>query len=575
MTATPLLQVGVFLGLVVLMTPAVGWWIHAVFERRRTPVDRVLGPVERAIYRLCGIDPTVEMRAVHYALSLLAFNFIGLAVLYAQLRLQGILPFNPLHVPGMRWDTALNTAVSFVTNTNWQSYAGETAVSPFTQMTGLALQQFLSAATGLCVGVALVRGIVRSSANRVGNFWADLTRSWLYILLPAAFVLALVYVGQGTVQTLGTVSRSTTLQGTTQTVVTGPVASMEAIKELGTNGGGYFNANSAHPFEGPTPLAVYLQALTILLLPAGLTSYFGRMTGDRRQGWVVFSAMMLLLVLSIGVTIGSEQASTPTLARAGVATAASAGQPGGNMEGKEVRFGIVETSLFASITTAVSNGAVVGMHDSFTPLGGGSLLLNMLLGETIFGGVGVGLAGMLVYAILAVFIAGLMVGRTPEYVGKKIESKEVRMAMFAVLAVNFAVLVPSAISFVTRSGLAGRLNAGPHGFTEILYAFASAAGNNGSALAGLAANTPYYNVATAIAIFAGRFFFILPVLAIAGSLSAKRRLAESAGTLPTNNGLFVGLLTGVVVIVGALTFFPALALGPIVEHLLMLAGRLF
>jgi K+-transporting ATPase ATPase A chain len=475
----------------------------------------------------------------------------------------------------MRWDTALNAAVSFVTNTNWQSYAGETAATPFSQMSGLALQQFLSAATGLCVGVALVRGMVRSSANRLGNFWSDLVRACLYVLLPVSVVLALVYVGTGIPQTLGTVSHVTTLEGAKQTIVTGPVASMEAIKQFGTNGGGYFNANSAHPFEGPTPLSVYIQALSILLIPAGLTSFFGRMTGDRRQGWVIFSAMMLLLVVSIGVTIYSEQASTPLLAKAGVSVAATADQPGGNMEGKEVRFGVAETGLFASLTTAVSNGAVIGMHDSFTPLAGGSLLLNMLLGETIFGGVGVGLSGMLVYAILAVFIAGLMVGRTPEYIGKKIESREVRMAMFAVLAVNFAVLVPSAISSVASGGLAGVLNAGPHGFTEILYAFASGVGNNGSALAGLGANTPYYNIAIAIAMFVGRFLFILPVLAIAGGLSAKRRLAESAGTLPTNNGLFVGLLVGVVLIVGALTFFPALALGPIVEHLLMLSSRLF
>jgi len=568
-------QVIAYLALLTALTPLVGWWLFAVFERRETPLDPVLGPIERGLNRLCGIDAGVEMRALHYALSLLAFNLIGLLALFLQLRLQGSLPLNPQHVPGLPWDTALNTAVSFVTNTNWQSYAGESALSPLSQMTGIGLQQFLSAATGLAVGVALVRGIVRDNVNRVGNFWADLTRAWLYVLLPLSIVLALFYVGQGSVQTLGQVVHATTLEGARQSIVTGPVASLEAIKQLGTNGGGYFNANSAHPFEGPTALAVFIQALTVLLIPAGLTSFFGRATGDRRQGWVIFSAMMLLFVLSLSLTIAAESAGTTSLAKAGVAGAASPGQTGGNMEGKEVRFGVIESSLFASVTTAASNGAVVASHDSFTPLGGGSLLVNMLLGETIFGGVGVGLAGMLVYALLAVFIAGLMVGRTPEYIGKKIESREVRMAMFAVLAVNFAVLVPAAISVVAPAGLAARLNMGPHGFSELLYTFASAAGNNGSAFAGLAANTVYVNLMTAGAIFVGRFLFILPVLSIAGSLSGKKRLAESAGTLPTNNGLFVGLLVGVVLIVGALTFFPALALGPVVEHLRMLAGGLF
>ncbi len=575
MAGVSTVQVVAYVVLLVVLTPAAGWWLYAVFESRRTPLDPLLRPIERAVDRLCGIDPNVEMRALHYALSLLAFNLIGLLALFVQLRLQGLLPLNPQHVAGMPWDTALNTAVSFVTNTNWQSYAGETAITPLSQMTGITLQQFLSAATGLCVGVALVRGIVRDSVGRVGNFWSDLVRACLYILLPASLLLALFYVAQGAVQTLGGIIQATTLEGARQTIVTGPVASLEAIKQFGTNGGGYFNANSAHPFEGPTPLAVYVQALSVMVIPAGLTSFFGRATGDRRQGWVVFSAMMLLFVVSLGVTLSAEQAGTPSLAQAGAQLRATATQPGGNMEGKEVRLGVSETALFGTVTTSASNGAVVGAHDSFTPLGGGAMLANILLGETIFGGAGVGLAGMLVYAVLAVFIAGLMVGRTPEYIGKKIESREVRMAMFAVLAVNFAVLVPSALSYVIDAGRAAVLNAGPHGFTEILYAFASAAGNNGSAFAGLAAGSVYYNLMTAIAMFVGRFLFILPVISIAGSLSAKKRLAESAGTLPTNNGLFVGLLVGVVVIVGALTFFPALALGPVVEHLLMTSGQLF
>jgi K+-transporting ATPase ATPase A chain len=470
---------------------------------------------------------------------------------------------------------ALNTAVSFVTNTNWQAYVGETAASTLSQMTGLTLQQFLSAATGMCVAAALIRGLVRDGANRVGNFWADLTRSWLYVLLPLSILLAVFYVGQGAVQTLSGAAHAITLEGVRQTIPLGPVASMEAIKELGTNGGGYFNANSAHPFEGPTPLAVFVQMLAILAIPTGFTWMFGKATGDLRQGLAVFGAMVLLFVASLSVALPAEQAGTNTLARVGVAQAASANQPGGNMEGKETRFGITESVLYGGVTTAASNGAVIGTHDSFTPLGGGALLFNILLGEVVFGGVGVGLAGMLVFAILAVFIAGLMVGRTPEYVGKKIESKDVRMAMLAVLAVSLTILVLSAVSVVTSAGLAGRLNAGPHGFTEILYAFASGAGNNGSAFAGLAAGSVYYELLVAVAMFVGRFLFIVPVLAIAGSLSGKRRLPPSAGTLPTGGPLFTGLLVGVVLVVGALTFFPALSLGPVVEHLLMHAGALF
>jgi K+-transporting ATPase ATPase A chain len=475
----------------------------------------------------------------------------------------------------MAWDQALNTAVSFVTNTNWQSYAGEVTVTPLTQMTGLALQMFLSAATGLSVGVALVRGIVRDGTNRIGNFWSDLTRAWLFVMLPLSIVVALFYVSQGGPQTLGGVIEAHTLEGATQSIPHGPIASMEAIKQVGTNGGGYFNANSSHPFEGPTPLAIFIQTLTIFLIPAGLTSFFGRAAGDKRQGWAIFATMLLLFVMVLSVVVTAERAGTTMLENAGAELVASEQQPGGNMEGKEVRFGVEQTALYGTVTTAASNGGVIGQHDSFTPLGGGAVLLNILLGENVFGGVGVGLAGMLIYAVLAVFIAGLMVGRSPEYIGKKIESKEVRMAMLAVLAVNLAILAPSAISMVVDPGLAARLNEGPHGFTEILYAFSSAAGNNGSAFAGLMANSVYYNLFLAAGMLVGRFLFIVPVLAIAGSLSGKKRLPPSVGTFPTNGALFVGLLAGVVLIVGALTFFPALALGPIVEQLLMQAGRLF
>jgi K+-transporting ATPase ATPase A chain len=570
-----LVQVGVFGVALLVLAPAVGWWLYRVLERQPTILDRVLGPVERLVYRLTGVDAQIEMRWSHYALSLLGFNAVGVLILFVQLRLQGALPLNPQHAPGMSTLLALNTAVSFVTNTNWQAYVGETAASTLSQMTGLTLQQFLSAATGMCVAAALIRGLVRDGVNRVGNFWVDLTRSWLYVLLPISIVLAVFYVGQGAVQSLAGPVHATTLEGVRQTIPLGPVASMEAIKQLGTNGGGYFNANSAHPFEGPTPLAVFVQMLAILAIPAGFTWMFGKAAGDLRQGWAIFGAMALLFVASLSVAIAAEQAGTTTLARAGVSQVASAQQAGGNMEGKETRFGITESALYGGVTTAASNGAVIGMHGSFTPLGGGALLFNILLGEVVFGGVGVGLAGMLVFAILAVFIAGLMVGRTPEYVGKKIESKDVRMAILAVLAVSLAILGLSAVSVVSAAGLAGRLNAGPHGFTEILYTFASGAGNNGSAFAGIAAGSTYYEILVAIAMFVGRFLFIVPVLAIAGNMAGKKRLPPSAGTLPTGGALFTGLLVGVVVVVGALTFFPALSLGPVVEHLLMQAGRLF
>jgi K+-transporting ATPase ATPase A chain len=561
--------------IIVLLAKPVGWWLFSVYERQPLPVlDRVVGPVERAIYRVCGVDPTVESRWTGYAMALMAFNALGIVALFIQLRFQHLLPTGA-GFEGMSPTVALNTAVSFVTNTNWQTYAGETGTSPLSQMAGLTLQQFLSASTGMAVAAALIRGFARDSARKVGNFWVDLTRSWLYVLLPVSIVLAIGYVALGVPQTLGGTVTAQTLEGATQTIPIGPLASMEAIKELGTNGGGYFNANSAHPFEGPTPLAAYIQMIVIFSIPAGFTWMFGKSCGDTRQGWAVFATMMLLFSIGAGLVYSAEQQAPPLLVDAGADVTASEVQSGGNMEGKETRFGVAESSLYAAVTTAASNGAVIAMHDSLTPLAGGMVLLNMLLGEVVFGGVGVGLAGMLIFAILAVFIAGLMVGRTPEYVGKKIESYEVRMAMLAVLAVAGSILALTAVASVVPSALDGRLNAGPHGFTEILYAFASGAGNNGSAFGGLAAASPFYAIGVSVAMFIGRYLFIVPVLAIAGSLAAKKRVPPSAGTLPTTGGLFVGLLAGVVLIVGALTFFPALALGPLVEHFCMLAGKLF
>jgi len=564
----------VFGALVVLLARPVGWWLLAVYDRRALPVDRILGPIERLIYRLAGVDSEAESRWSGYATALIVFNVVGIVALYLQLRTQHLLPTGA-GFPGMSAGLALNTAISFVTNTNWQAYAGETAASPLSQMAGLALQQFLSASTGMCVAAALIRGLTRDASRKVGNFWVDLTRSWLYVLLPLSIVLAVGYVALGVPQTLGGTVTAQTLEGAAQTIPLGPVASMEAIKELGTNGGGYFNANSAHPFEGPTPLAVFIQALAIFAIPAGFTWMFGRASGDTRQGWAIFTAMMVLFALGTSLLYAAEQQAPPSHVAAGIDSRASDAQSGGNMEGKETRFGVAESSLYGAVTTSASNGAVVAMHDSFTPLAGGVMLLNILLGEVVFGGVGVGLAGMLIFAILAVFIAGLMVGRTPEYVGKKIESKEVRMAMLAVLAITTPILALTALAVATPAGAQGALNAGPHGFTEILYAFASSAGNNGSAFGGLTAGSDFYLFTTSVAMFAGRYLFIVPVLAIAGSLSAKKRVPPSAGTLPTTGGLFVGLLVGVVLIVGALTFFPALALGPVVEHLAMLAGRLY
>ncbi len=575
MSTVGILQILVFVVLLLVIAKPLGAYMARVFQGERTLLDPILKPVERAVYRVCGIDPHREMRWTTYTIALLLFNFAGLFILYAILRLQHVLPLNPAHVSGMSPDLAFNTAVSFTTNTNWQAYAGETAASYFSQMAGFTWHNFISAATGLAAALALIRGLTRRTSDEVGSFWVDLTRSCLYVLLPLSAILALVYVSQGVVQNLGSYAVATTVEGVRQTIAQGPVASQEAIKILGINGGGFFNANSAHPFENPTPLTNMLQMLSIFAIPAALTYTFGRFVGNQRQGWALFAAMFVLFAAGLSVIYSSEQAGNPIVARLGVDQTTSALQSGGNMEGKEVRFGISASSLFATETTDASCGAVNSMHDSFTPLAGGMAMLNIALGEVIFGGVGAGLLGILVFAILAVFIAGLMVGRTPEYLGKKIEPKEMKMAMLAVLVLAASILGFSALASVTPSGLAGRLNMGPHGLSEMLYAATSATGNNGSAFAGLSANTPFYNTVLGIAMLIGRFLFIIPIMAIAGSMAAKKKVPESSGTFPTTGGMFVGLLVGVILIVGALTFFPAYALGPIVEHLLMHAGRVF
>jgi K+-transporting ATPase ATPase A chain len=552
-----------------------GLYMAKVFSGEKTWLTPVMAPVERVVYRIAGVDPANEMPWTVYAVSLLLFNFACFTILYLLLRLQGVLPINPTAAVGMSPELAFNTAISFVTNTNWQAYAGETGASHLIQMAGFTWQNFISAATGATVAIALIRGLVRKEARAIGNFWVDLTRTWLYVLLPISIVLGLVMVSQGAVQTLAGSVNATTVQGATQAIHVGPVASQEAIKMLGTNGGGFFNANSAHPFENPAPFTDWLQMLAIFVVPAGLTFTFGKWAGNMKQGVAIFAAMAMLFALSVGVMYGLEQAGNPNLTRAGVDQVASATQTGGNMEGKEVRFGITDSALFGSITTGASCGAVNASMSSMTPLSGGMAMWNIALGEVIFGGVGAGLYSMLVFAILAVFIAGLMVGRTPEYLGKKIGPKEMKLSMFAVLAMNVGILVFAAVAVIAPAGLAGRLTMGPHGLSEILYAFTSGVGNNGSAFAGLSANTVFYNTMIGIDMLIGRYLFIVPVLAIAGSLAAKKQVPASAGTFPTDTPLFSGLLVGVCVIIGALTFFPVYALGPILEQLLMHAGKLF
>jgi K+-transporting ATPase ATPase A chain len=574
MTGNGILQILSYFALIGLLTRPVGIYMARLFAGERTWLHPILRPLERLCYRVAGVREDAEQRWTQYAGSVLAFSFFSFLFVYLLQRLEGLLPLNPAGLgAAMTPDLAFNTAVSFTTNTNWQAYSGEAMMSYLVQMAALTVQNFASAAAGVAVAVALVRGFARQQSHTIGNFWADLTRAVVYLFLPLSLIGALFLCSQGVIQNLAPYTQATTVEGNTQVIAQGPVASQEAIKMLGTNGGGFFNANSAHPFENPTPLTNLVQMLMIFVIPAGLTYTFGRMVGDQRQGWAIFAAMSALFLAGVFVVYAAEQAGNSILAQLGIEARATDLQPGGNMEGKEVRFGIAATSLFATITTAASCGAVTGMHDSFTPLGGLVPLFNMQSGEVIFGGTGAGLYGMLLFAILAVFIAGLMVGRTPEYLGKKIEGKEVKMAMLALIATSAAILVFTGIAGLVGTGSLN--NQGPHGFAEILYAYSSGAGNNGSAFAGLNANTPWYNVTIGVAMLIGRFLIIVPMLAVAGSLAAKRKLAVTTGTLPTHGPLFVALLVGTVVIVGALTFFPALSLSPIVEHFLMLRGRLF
>jgi potassium-transporting ATPase potassium-binding subunit len=567
------LQFAFYIIVLLALVKPLGVYMARVYQGERTFLTRIIAPVERLLYRLAGVKPEEEMDWKTYAVALLLFNLVGLLFLYLLLRLQNLLPLNPQDLGPVSPALAFNTAVSFATNTNWQSYSGETTLSYFSQMLGLTVQNFLSAATGMAVLIALIRGISRHTTDKLGNFWVDLTRSTLYILLPLALVLALALVSQGVVQTFQPYAVTQTVDQAagpaTQTLPLGPVASQVAIKQLGTNGGGYFNVNSAHPFENPSPLSNFLEMLAILLIPAALTHTFGKMVGDPRQGWAILVVMTLVLVAMAGLAIWAESQGNPALASLGI------DQSAGNMEGKEARFGVVNSALWATVTTAASNGSVNAMHDSFTPLGGLVPLWMMQLGEVIFGGIGSGLYGMLAFVIIAVFVAGLMVGRTPEYLGKKIEIYEMKMSALIVLIPVLTVLFGSAIALLVPAGRAGIFNAGPQGFSEVLYAFSSAGNNNGSAFAGLSANSDFYNVALGIAMLVARYALIVPVLAMAGSLARKKKVPASAGTLPTHTPLFSAWLIGVIIIVGALSFLPALALGPIVQQLLLGSGRLF
>jgi K+-transporting ATPase ATPase A chain len=599
-----MLQLGLFLAVLVALAWPLGAYMTRIMQGENVGPVRFFAPLERGFYRLAGIKQDEEMGWRGYTVALILFNVLGALTLYALQRLQGALPFNPQAMAAVSPDSSFNTAISFITNTNWQGYGGETTMSYLTQMLGLTVQNFLSAATGAAVVIALIRGFVRHNSSKIGNFWVDITRLTLYILLPLAVVFALVFTQQGVIQNLSAYKDVHTLEVTkyqqpkvdakgnpvtgkdgkpvmedkstqTQTLPMGPVASQEAIKMLGTNGGGFFNANSAHPFENPTPFANFLQDIAIFLIPAALCFLFGRMVGDRRQGWAILAAMTIMFATAVVVETNAEQAGVPQYKALHIDQQASSLQAGGNMEGKEVRFGIANSALFTTVTTDASCGAVNNMHDSLMPLGGMVPMINIMLGEIIFGGVGSGLYGMLLFAVLAVFIAGLMVGRTPEYLGKKIEAKEVKMAMLAILILPLSILGFTALATVLPDGLAGPANQGPHGFSEILYAFDSATGNNGSAFAGLTANTVFYNTTLGLAMFIGRFLMIVPMLAVAGSLAAKKIVPASSGTFPTDGGLFVGLLIGVILITGGLTFFPALALGPVVEHLAMHTGTLY
>lgn len=567
MTMIGWLQIILYCAIIVALTKPLGWYMTRVFNGEKTFLSPVLRPIEAGIYWISGVDEKREQHWLTYTVAMLLFHVGGFLIIYGVMRLQAVLPFNPAGQGAVAADLSFNTAISFITNTNWQNYGGESTISYLVQMVGLTHQNFLSSATGIALAAALIRGFSRASVRTVGNFWVDVTRTTLYVLLPICVVSTMFLVSQGIPQTLGPYVEATTLEGARQTIAVGPVASQVAIKMLGTNGGGFFNANAAHPFENPTALSNFLQMLSIFAIGAALTNVFGRMVGNQRQGWAILAVMGVLFVAGVAVTYWAEANGTSTLQALGLT--------GGNMEGKEVRFGIVASSLFAVITTAASCGAVNAMHDSFTALGGMIPLINMQLGEIIVGGVGAGLYGMLLFVVLAIFVAGLMVGRTPEYVGKKIEAREVKMAMLAILVLPLMYLGWTAVGVVYPPAVASMANAGPHGFTEVLYAYTSATGNNGSAFAGLTGNTLFYNLTLASAMFVGRFFMIVPAMAIAGSLAAKKSIPPSAGTFPTTGGLFVGLVVGVILIIGGLTFFPALALGPIVEHLAMNAGQVF
>jgi potassium-transporting ATPase potassium-binding subunit len=575
MTVNGWLQIALFCVLLLLITRPIGGYMARVFSGESTLLSPVLRPLERGIYRLCGIDAEQEQHWLSYAVSVLAFSFAGFATLYGLQRLQGMLPFNPAGQTAVSPDLAFNTSVSFVTNTNWQSYTPETTMSYLTQMAGLTVHNFVSAATGIALAVALVRGFARRSGKTIGNFWADLTRCVLYILLPASIVIALVFVWQGMPQNLNPYTDATTLEGVKQVIAQGPVASQEVIKIMGTNGGGFFNANSAHPYENPTGLTNLIEMLLIFSLGAGLTNLFGRMVGSERQGWAIWAVMFTLFAIGICVAYPVESQGNPAFAAFHVTQTADAQQPGGNMEGKEVRFGIANSVLFATITTDTSCGAVNTMHDSLLPLAGAVPMVNIMLGCIAFGGVGSGLYGMLLFVIVAMFVAGLMVGRTPEYLGKKLESKEVKMAMLAILMLPLSILGWTALAVVLPVGTAAMNNAGPHGFSEALYAYSSATGNNGSAFAGISANVPFWNDTLGMAMFMGRFLVIIPMLAIAGSLVGKKIVPASAGTFPTDRPLFVGLVVGVILITGGLIYFPAVSLGPIVENFAMHAGTLY
>ena len=575
MTINGWVQIAIYCALIVLFVKPFGIFMHRVFEGERTFLHPVLRPVERAVYWCCGVDEKQEQHWLTYAAAMLFFSVAGFVVLYALQRLQDVLPFNPAGMSAVEPSSAFNTAVSFVTNTNWQGYGGETTMSYLTQMAGLTTQNFVSAAAGIAMAIAIVRGFARRSANTIGNFWVDLTRSTLYVMLPLSIVVALLLIAFGMPQNLGAYIDATTLEGAKQVIAQGPVASQIAVKQLGTNGGGFFNVNSAHPLENPSAITNLIEMWSILAISAALTYTFGRMVRDQRQGWALFAVMGVLFLAGLTTCYWAEAQGNPNFAQFHVDQAPSALQAGGNMEGKEVRFGIANSTIWATATTDASNGSVNSMHDSYTPLGGLIPMFNIMLGEIIFGGVGSGLYGMLAFAIVAMFVAGLMVGRTPEYLGKKLEAKEVKLTILALLMFPASILGFTAVASVLPAGLAGPANVGPHGFSEILYAYTSGTGNNGSAFAGISANTLFYNTTIGAAMLIGRFLVVIPLLAVGGSLAQKKLLAPSAGTFPTHTPLFVGLLVGVVLIVGGLSFFPALSLGPIVEHVAMAHGTLY